>query len=209
MLEVKKPGSPHSSYAGEAFTKGQFCYQAGTAVNPLGTAGYSKTGSGVVRVANGFTVYGPGAHFPVASGGLVAAKRVFPVDKLEYQPEGSDYSLRTIASGEGLIYWEGGEYETDQWSTTNGNSADMTAATFGALLYLDYQGRLNRDTLYVVSGYPVAEFIQISASAAAERAGVNPANFASAFNPVIDHGTATADSTAENSSRVVWYRMLP
>jgi hypothetical protein len=76
----------------------------------------------------------------IATSGTDLTWPCFPVNKLQFQKEDSDTSLDTIASGEYLIYFEGGEYETDRYGTM------ATAAVFGDPLYLDANGYLTTVT---------------------------------------------------------------
>lgn len=139
MIWPKVPGIPKTGYSGVpasqgAVERGVFMYVAGefeTAHAALGTPGYSKLGDIRMLVASNQTVSGYGA---------------FPVDKLIMQLEDADQDLDTIASGKGLIYYEGGEYETDVYNGT----ASGTGVKKGDKLYLDANGKL---TTTAVAGW--------------------------------------------------------
>jgi hypothetical protein len=220
MIFTKIPGLRHSAYAGEELTKGRFVYRAGTAAaanHPLGTAGYSSVGdpymlqagttlrdlAGAVDVVG--TLNDPGTEYTQGRvGALAASKGVYPCNKLEMQPEDADHDLETIASGESMIYYQGGQYETDQWSHANSAATTMTSASFGDMLYLDSVGRLTREAYYVVSGFAVARFIRISSEPSTTGAGVSFPSWGG-FYPSVDHGV----EAAHTSARLVWYELLP
>jgi len=133
MLEVKIPGiRVGRAYAGEDMTKGKWVTLSGTfdqsdidtivAAHPeqANAAGFAKVGSAKVLLAAGETTL-----------------PAFPVNKLILQPEDAEADLDTITAGEGVIYYVGGEYETDQFTTVTG-----TGAAPGDFLKLDANSKL-------------------------------------------------------------------
>lgn len=73
------------------------------------------------------------------------------IDKLLYKKEDSDLSLDTIDSGAGVIFYQQGYFETDQYNATL-----STAPTVGAVLYLDGVGKLTSTAPSVATPVPVA-----------------------------------------------------
>jgi hypothetical protein len=220
MIFTKIPGLRHSSHAGEPLTKGRFVFRGGTvtaANHPLGTAGFSSVGDNYVLPAVGLTLYDlasavnagvtladPGIAFTQPRvGALAAPKGVYPCNKLEFQPEDADHTLEAIASGERMMYYQGGQYETDQWSHENSAATTMTGASFGDMLYLDNLGRLTRENYYVVSGYAAARFIQMSDEPATTAAGVAFPSWGG-FYPSVEHGV----EATHTSARLVWYELI-
>lgn len=131
MLEVKIPGiRVGTAYAGEDLTKGTWVKASGTfsqgdldtihAVYPAqkNAAGFANVDSEKVMLA--------------VLGDVLPC---FPVNKLERQPEDADSN--SIIRGEGVIYYVGGEYETDQFTSVSG-----TGAAFGDFLKIGASGKL-------------------------------------------------------------------
>jgi len=125
---------PFTGYNGEAAAttvkRGTFMYVAGefaAAHAAPGTPGYANTGDLRMLIA-------AGAYIQSGNG-------CFPVDKFIYQLEGADVDLDTIASGQGMICYVEGEYETDIYNTT----ASGTGVAKGDYLWLDTSGLLTRD----------------------------------------------------------------
>lgn len=122
--------TPFTGYNGQPSTttvkRGMFMTIGGVfaAANvPPGTPGKAKTGDTLMEIATYGTCSGAGAY---------------PVDKFIYQMEGADVDLDTIASGDGLICYVGGEYETDQYNAcTSGVNTVL-----GTHLWLDSAGLL-------------------------------------------------------------------
>jgi hypothetical protein len=212
MIEVKERGIAKSAYAGEAIPKkGRFVYVAGKVASvdtPLGTAGYSSAGDTKVLIANGHN--GPWGglskylyNATITSGYLAAPRNAYPVNKYEYQPESSDFTLDTIASGESCHYFVGGEYETDQWSV--GAVTEFTNAVPGDGIALDHLGRLTRSAGYLASGMYVAEFVRLSGTPLSGGvAGQVIPNWNGGHYPASNHGLAATVSDA----RSLWYRLL-
>jgi hypothetical protein len=213
LISVKVHGLNDFAYAGEALTKGRFVYFAGffaAGDAAKATPGYSSNGDRKVLVANGFTLHGiPSIMFtagaPTLSGGMAAPKDVYPCNKLEYTIEDSDYELDAIASGESCLFYRSGQYQTDQWSQGDATTTDMTAAEFGALLYLDNLGRLTRSTGYTISGFVVARFINLTAEPSATGAGVAYPNWQYSFYTLVNHAQT---GTASNSARLLWFDLI-
>jgi hypothetical protein len=159
MIWPKIPGIPRTGYntadADTTIKPGMFMYIAGAVAAtdlPVGTAGYSSAGDLKLALANHTTVSGNGA---------------FPVNSLILQTENSDYALETIASGRGVIFYEGGEYETDQYNST----CSGLGVTPGTKLYLDGSGLISTSGTAVLidsEGWgpshmlPIAEFVSCS-----------------------------------------------
>ena len=119
MLEVKRPGArTGTEYAGESLVKGSWVRVSGTfssgdittiqtaAPAQVNAAGFANVGSNKIMQAV------PGEVLPC-----------YPVNKLILKPEDAEADLQTIAAGEGVIYYIGGEYESDQYSAVSGTGA--------------------------------------------------------------------------------------
>lgn len=70
-------------------------------------------------------------RFSPATSGDGFSTKVGIFNKLLFQRENSDLNLDTVASGEGIIVYFDGWFETDQYD------ASVSGATIGQLLYLD------------------------------------------------------------------------
>jgi len=129
MIEVKVAGLRLTGYNGHTTTvnKGTFMYKAGEFAaghGPLGTPGYSSVGDLRMLPAGATTHSGFG---------------VFPVNKLIFAKQGADQDLDTIASGVGLIYYTGGQYETDEYDIT----VSGTGTAKGDQLWLNSSGQIS------------------------------------------------------------------
>lgn len=148
MLEVKIAGVRHSAHwdgglagsgaTGPTLYRGMWVYENGVAATNLGPA----LNGGNLRTPR-FAAAGDRV-VTIATSGTAATKKCYPVNKLLFQREDSyldnSSALDKIASGEYLIYFEGGEYETDRYGTI------ASSAKFGDPLYLDANGYLTTAT---------------------------------------------------------------
>ena len=130
MLEIKaEPTRRHTGFQGmnTAVAKGVFMYNAGAfaaAHIPPSTSGKAHLGdSPRMLTANQYTHSGFG---------------MFPVTKNIRQTEGADQDLDTIASGEMLLFYEGGEFETDEYDIT----VSGTGTTPGTQLWISSTGQI-------------------------------------------------------------------
>lgn len=151
MLEIKsEPFKRHSGFQGHsaAVAKGVFMYNSGVvfaaAHIPPQVSGKAHIGdSPRMLLATQYTHSGFG---------------VFPVTKNIRQTEGADQNLDTIASGEMLLYYEMGEFETDEYDVT----VSGVGTTPGSKLYLNSSGQI---TLTAIAGWnlpAVGEVVAIS-----------------------------------------------
>ena len=176
MILPKVPGIRYTGYSGHntTFAKGRFMYIAGvfnsTTHMPLGTAGFSSSGDVRMLAATELLHSGYG---------------VFPVNKLILQLEGADQdtTLDTIASGASLIYYIGGEYETDEYDIT----VSGTGTTTGTKLCLNSSSQI--DTGGNARIRPIGEVVKVSSAPATSRWWTG--------------GTANAKKAT------VWYRLYP
>lgn len=119
MFEVVIPGLRQGeAYAGRATKKGRLAYIAGVDSN-----GY------------------PIMKTPTSSAGAKIAH--FPLNKLNYQTDCADTALATISLSDRVIYYEGGEYITDDISTTVARALNKTAVNkvFGLAVVADSSGK--------------------------------------------------------------------
>jgi hypothetical protein len=179
MIEVKVPGLRLTGFSGHnaAVAKGSFMYKAGEFVaadhQPLDTPGYASAGDIRMLPATDWTHSGFG---------------VFPVNKLILQTEGADQGLDTIVSGVSLIYYVGGQFETDEYDVT----VSGTGTLKGAKLYLNATGQI---TLTAKANWglpPIGEVVNVSAFPATARW----------FN-------AGNTSGVNSFKKTVWYELYP
>src|SRR3990167_2724377 len=152
MLEIKQPHWRWSAYynglnsGGTATTlyRGMFVKISGKATGnygPTATAGgpkYASSGDLLMTAARAAdTETGP----------------VFPVGYHITKEDGSDLDNDTLASGFEIVYYQGGEYETDQYGV-------VTGGTFGVYLFLDNNSKLTTSS----SGAAVAIWVDQSST---------------------------------------------
>lgn len=132
MIEVKVRGLTLTAYNGNHTTvnKGTFMYKAGQfsssagTHDPTGAPGEAAAGDLRMLPANGMTHSGYG---------------VFPVNKIIFQTQGADQDLDTIASGHALMYYVGGQFETDEYDIT----VSGTGTQKGDKLWLNSSGQIS------------------------------------------------------------------
>ena len=83
----------------------------------------------------GYAPIGGIKYTPATSGDDIATP-VFPFKKYHYTPEDSELTKDTVVSGQEIVVFESGEFETDQYSVV------MNATTVGTLLYIDASSQL-------------------------------------------------------------------
>ena len=111
MIEVKIPGIRHGmAYVAGAYYKGSFVKRDGVFSSADITAlptgqknkpGYAKEGS--MKLTQ------------VTSAAAGQRGLVYPINKLLFMPEDADSDQDLIPAGAGVIYYQGGQYETDQF----------------------------------------------------------------------------------------------
>jgi hypothetical protein len=186
MIEEKVPGIPRDGFNGMEFAnpvaKGRFMYNAGAFASDHvapGTPGYASTGDTPRMVlCNQYTHSG---------------NAVYPVNKFIFETTGSDQDQDTIPSGARLLYYIGGEYETDEYDIT----VSGTGTAANANLWLNSSGQL------AVAGSngadpagwglpPVAQVIKVSAFPTTNR--------------WFTGGNATG---VDSYKKTLWYRLYP
>jgi hypothetical protein len=176
MILPKKPLWRHSGFNGmqaaAPVAKGAFMYNAGSFNTgthaAVGTAGYASAGDSPRMLLAGTTSSGVG---------------VFPVNKHILKLEGADQDNDTIASGRSLIFYEGGEFETDAYNIT----ASGTGNTPGTALHLDSTGLLT--TTATAGNLPIAETVKVSSAPSTS--------------------TWWTGGTAGAQRATLWYRLYP
>jgi len=160
-LEVKQPGRRLT-----AFWDGT---KEGSGTGPpVLQRGMMVTMNGKASADLGLNLNYAGVHTPrfartgdplvtIAATGWSTARQVFPVNKILFKREDADLTSDTITSGEYLILYDGGEYETDRYGTIHIN------ADYGWPLYVDANGKLTTVT-GSPNNRPVAIFISSGAS---------------------------------------------
>jgi hypothetical protein len=150
MLEIKaEPTRRNSGFQGmnTAVAKGVFMYNAGV----FGAAHIPPSTSGKAHL-------GDSPRMLTADDILHSGFGVYPVTKYIRQTEGADQSLDTIASGEMLLFFEGGEFETDEYDVTVSGTGTLP----GAKLHLNATGQI---TLTAKAGWsmnPIGEVVYVS-----------------------------------------------
>jgi hypothetical protein len=157
MIEVKVAGLRLTGYNGNdsAVAKGTFMYRpAGTdgffsatagTHDPLGTPGNAKAGDAPRMLPADHTTH--------------SVFGVFPVNKLILATEGADQDLETIASGTMLIYYTGGEYETDEYDITCSGVGSYP----GAKIKLNASGQISLEDAGTASYLPaIGEIVNVS-----------------------------------------------
>jgi hypothetical protein len=135
MLEVKIPGIRHGlGYAGEDLQKGTWVRPSGTFSS--GDITTIQTTSPAQANAAGFANAG---DIKIMQSVLGDVQPSFPVNKLQIAPEDADSD--DILAGEGVIYYIGGEYETDQYTSVSG-----TGGGPGDFLKIGNSGKLVEET---------------------------------------------------------------
>jgi hypothetical protein len=152
-----------------AYTRGMFCKLSGKFTTAVGNAG--KAGAGEAKL-----ILATGTDADNVKG------LVYPIDKLTLLNEDSDSSYDTLASGDRVIYYTAGTFDTDQFNTTG-----ITSSTaIGTKLFVQSDGKLNIESGTVASGSAVAIFLK--------------------FNTV---GTANEfNDSARYASNTITYRLL-
>jgi hypothetical protein len=192
MIEVKVAGLRLTGFNGNNTTvaKGSFMYKAGSFVatagthDPPGTFGNANVGDLRMLPATQYTHSGFG---------------VFPVNKLILQREGADQDLDTIASGTSLIYYQGGQYETDEYDITVSGVSATNPSKAGVQLWLNSTGQIAEGTGGAgepdPAGWnlpPIGEIVRVSDFPATSRW----------FNG----GNATG---VDSFKKTVWYELYP
>ena len=128
MLEIKQPGRRYSAYWDGVGTlnQGEFVYLNGKATADLGPTAkaggpkYASSGDIIVSLAT-----------PTSS----QTEAAYPVKHYHYKLEDADVDIDAMTSGMYLVYYQGGEYETDQYGA-------ISDSTPGKRLFLDTNGKL-------------------------------------------------------------------
>ena len=153
MIEVKIPGIRHGqAYIADAYYKGSFVEKDGVFssadIDALPTGQKNKPG---------YASEGSMKLTQVTSAAAGQRGRVFPINKLIYKPEDADSDNDLIAAGSSVIYYEGGQYETDQYLEVSGTAG----GDFGDLLEITVSGKLT-ETSTTGTDSEVAEVIKMS-----------------------------------------------
>lgn len=134
-----------------AYTRGMFCKLSGKFSSAVGHAGQAAAGEAKLILATGTSADN-------------ATGLLYPIDKLTLVPEYSDTDYDTLASGDRVIYYTAGTFDTDQF-----NSAGITSSTTaGTKLFVQVDGKLSVESGTVCSGTPVAVFIKYNTVGTAE-----------------------------------------
>lgn len=153
MIEVKIPGLRHGqAYIAGAYRKGSFVKKDGvfsqSDIDALGAANSNKPG---------YAKVGSMKLTQVTAAAAGQAGEVYPINKLIFKPEDSDASMDLIPAGSGVIFYEGGEYETDQYTGVAG-----AGSAFGDPLEITAAGQLTESAEAAGSNQIVAEVVKVT-----------------------------------------------
>lgn len=154
MIEVKIPGVRHGmAYIAGAYYKGSFVKMDGvfsqSDINALPTGQKNIPGFASVNSLKLTQV-------TAAADGQRGL--VYPINKLVYQPEGSDASLDLIPAGAGVIFYQGGQFETDQFLAVSGTAG----GDFGDNLEITVSGKLTESSEADTSLQVVAKVVKMT-----------------------------------------------
>lgn len=156
MIEPKIPGIRHGmGYIAGAYYKGSFVKMDGefssSDITALPTGQKNKPG---------YASAGDLKLTQVTSAATGQRGLVFPINKLNYKPEDSDTSLDLIDAGASVIYYQGGQYETDQFLAVSGTAG----GDFGDNLEITVSGKLTESAQDDTSTQVVAKVIKMTYS---------------------------------------------
>lgn len=114
MIRPIIPGKAHTGYwYGATVKKGRIVSVTGTWSSAQATAAQA---AGARNSIYDTAECGDVKLELAASGDALTYRNIYIIDKVITKPEDADKDTDTIASGEMCVYWEGGEYLTDQAS---------------------------------------------------------------------------------------------
>ena len=152
MIEVKIPGIRHGmAYIAADYKKGSFVKRDG-----VFTSGEIDALTAGQKNVPGFASTGSLKLTQVTSAAAGQKGTVFPINKLIFKPEDSDSDSDTIAEGSGVIYYQGGQYETDQYTAVSGSAG----GDFGDNLEIASAGQLTESSEGNESTQVVAKVIK-------------------------------------------------
>jgi len=134
MIEVKIPGTRHGmGYIAGAYYKGSFVTRDG-----VFTSGEITALPANQKNKPGFAYEGALKLTQVTTAAAGQRGTVFPINKLLFAPEGADADSDLIPAGSSVIYYQGGQYETDQFLAVSGTAG----GDFGDNLEVTVSGKL-------------------------------------------------------------------
>jgi len=160
MIEVKIPGIRHGrAYIDAAYYKGSFVKRNGVfSQNDIDAL---PTGQ---KSIPGYASVGSLKLTQVTSAAAGQRGTVFPINKLIFKPEDADVShgvtgdLDLIPAGSGVIFYQGGQYETDQFLDVSGTAG----GDYGDNLEITVSGKLTESAETDESTQIVAKVIQMT-----------------------------------------------
>lgn len=151
MIEVKIPGIRHGrAYIAADYAKGSFCKKDGV----FSSVNIAALPAGQKDVP-GFAYAGAAKLTQVGTAAAGHRGTLFPINKLLFKPEGSDSTDDTISAGSGVIFYQGGQYETDQYTAISGTAG----GDFGDNLEVTTAGKLTETSQNDASTQIVAKVI--------------------------------------------------
>lgn len=154
MIEVKIPGIRHGmGYIAGDYYKGSFVKMDG--VFSAGDITALPTGQ---KNKPGWASAGSLKLTQVTSAAAGQRGLVFPINKLLFQPEGADSSYDLLSAGVGVIFYQGGQYETDQFLAVSGTAG----GDFGDNLEITVSGKLTESAEADTSTQVVAKVVKMT-----------------------------------------------
>lgn len=154
MIEVKIPGIRHGmAYIAGDYYKGSFVKRDGVFTQ----ANIDALPTGQKSVP-GWASVGSPKLTQVTSAAAGQRGTVFPINKLLFAPEGADSASDLILAGSGVIYYQGGQYETDQFLNVSGTAG----GDFGDNLEITVSGKLTESAEADSSTQAVAKVIKMT-----------------------------------------------
>ena len=154
MIEVKVAGLRlGQAYIAGAYYKGSFVKRDGV----FSTADIAALPTGQKNLP-GFASAGAQKLTQVTAAAAGQRGTVHPINKLIFKPEDADSSEDLIPAGSGVIYYVGGQYETDQFLDVSGTAG----GDFGDNLEITVSGKLTESAEADSSTQVVAQVMQMS-----------------------------------------------
>ena len=154
MIEVKIPGIRHGrAYIATDCYKGSFVKRDGV----FSAADITALPTGQKNLP-GFAQEGSFKLSQVTSAAAGQRGTVFPINKLLFQPEDAESTHDLVLAGSGVIFYQGGQYETDQFLSVSGTSG----GDYGDNLEITVSGKLTESSEGDESTTAVAKVVQMS-----------------------------------------------
>lgn len=154
MIEVKIPGIRYGhAFIDSAYYKGSFVKRNGV----FSSSDITALPTGQKNIP-GYAVEGSLKLTQVTSAAAGQRGTVYPINKLIFAPEDSDSDYDLIPAGASVLYYVGGQYETDQFLAVSGTAG----GDFGDNLEITVSGKLTESAEGDESTQIVAKVITVT-----------------------------------------------